>query len=178
MLGTAVIGLAGSIGGGFVGAMLQGRYQNRVERNRRLDRTTEIIAELDGLLMDAHPANLALLREPERVSAWMIELEGRWKTIRAQLLFLAARLDSPKTRNLAQELHTSVEFLLPGPSWLRNLPREVNEKDNFETALNISFWELERAKNLIARDALKELRTAVYANRRWGVPVSWQRRTA
>jgi uncharacterized protein YcfJ len=41
-LGLAAIGVAGTIGGGFVGAWIQGRHQEQMERQRQQERSAEV----------------------------------------------------------------------------------------------------------------------------------------
>ena len=61
-LGLAAIGVAGTIGGGFVGSWIQGRSQERMERQRQQERAAEVVGVAWQLHVDLTPLCLPSMR--------------------------------------------------------------------------------------------------------------------
>jgi hypothetical protein len=98
------IGAIAAISGGVVGAWLQGRHQQRTERDRRRERSGEILAEITALLDDADPGSLELDASPDSYNKTLVRLSERRSTIRLRLLTLAASHPSRDVRDLAGRL--------------------------------------------------------------------------
>jgi hypothetical protein len=90
------IGAAAAIGGGFVGAWVQGRTQERMERQRRREGVAELLASVDEFLRQSHPGIVeyqATTDEPDirldDIDAAMGELRIRSLDLRRKLSILA-----------------------------------------------------------------------------------------
>lgn len=102
------IGAAAAIGGGFVGAWMQGRGQQRLEQYRRRERFAEVLADVMSLLEDINPRQVRFgykLSDPDKFHG---DSEARQGTIRTRLLVLAAGHPESDVRSLARRLDKAV----------------------------------------------------------------------
>jgi hypothetical protein len=97
------LGLAGTLGGGFLGAWMQRQSQDRQEHRRQKDRDAEVVGTAYQLNIDAAPARLGLNRSPAELMAQMLELMLPHDASRTQLWMLAARHESEEVRELATQ---------------------------------------------------------------------------
>jgi hypothetical protein len=104
-LGQTAIGAAAAIGGGFLGAWLQGHSQERIERQRQRERAAELIGVAWQLHIEAAPDMLALFEEEQHARRAVVDLMQRHEAVRAQMWMLAVWYPSEKVRNLA--MHAS-----------------------------------------------------------------------
>jgi hypothetical protein len=101
------IGALAAIGGGFVGAWVQGRTQQRMEQDRRRERVAEVLAGIEGFLDEAGPglAILAVHDDPgiriDDPVATLARLGRQQVELRKKLLILAAGHPNAKVRNEA-----------------------------------------------------------------------------
>jgi hypothetical protein len=120
------IGAVAAIGGGAVGAWLQGKSAERIEKRRlrreedvdrqqRRERATVLLAEISDLLRDTMlhrifaehvPSDSEVLKE--QLFTERQELDARQKAAREQLLLLAIREPSPEVRRIARELEPAM----------------------------------------------------------------------
>jgi hypothetical protein len=105
------IGAAAAIGGGFVGAWVQGRTQERMERQRRREGVAELLASVGELVRQADPGALkyqATTDEPDirldDIDATMKEFRIRSLDLRRKLNILAVSHPARKVRDLAASL--------------------------------------------------------------------------
>jgi hypothetical protein len=121
-----VSGAVVAIGGGMAAAWLQGRSQERIERQRlrreeaverqhRRERAAEVLGEVSALLRDtdmeltnAEKFPEASTQRPEIIHAGIGELSAREKAISEQLLLMAIREPSAEVRRLAQDLDSAL----------------------------------------------------------------------
>jgi hypothetical protein len=131
------IGAAAALGGGVIGAWLQGRSQERIEqrrihheeradRHQRRDRAAEVLAEVSELLRDAFvERTLAQYLSPESLEGATgldsdrLELQQRHKAAREQLILMAIREPAPEVRRLARELEKAMDSSLHSVSYKR-----------------------------------------------------------
>jgi hypothetical protein len=115
------IGAGAAIGGGFISAWVQGRYQRRMERDRRRELAAEVLAAVRALLTDATPDPLGLFAHEETSQRILDALHERWQRIRVPLLTLGAGHPSrraKRVRDLARQLETATAATLAQDKWL------------------------------------------------------------
>jgi hypothetical protein len=98
---TATIGAASAIGGGVVGAWMQGRGQERRDRQGLRERAAELIGAACQLHLETAPDFLVTGRNKETVTKVAKELGPRHDAIRTQLWMLSIWYPSPRVRDLA-----------------------------------------------------------------------------
>jgi hypothetical protein len=81
-------GAAAAIIGGFVGAWMQGRNQQRSEQQQRRERAADVLAEVTALLEDANPVVLDH-GDPEQTLMALIQRRDK---LRMELLRLRRRI--------------------------------------------------------------------------------------
>lgn len=107
-LSQTALGAAAAIGGGFVGAWLQGRSTERIEAHRRRERSAHTLAEATALLQEADP-NRSLFRiKNNDVAEVMGPYLDRQEALRKPLLLLAVGHPSSRVRYLAIDLNTQL----------------------------------------------------------------------
>jgi hypothetical protein len=108
------IGALAAIGGGFVGAWVQGRTQQRMEQDRRPERAAEVLAGIEDFLSEAGPglATLAVHDDPgirlDDPAASLTRLSRQQVELRKKLLVLAAGHPNAKVRNEAGVLELTL----------------------------------------------------------------------
>jgi hypothetical protein len=115
---TATIGAVSAIGGGVVGAWMQGRGQERRDRQRLRERAAEVIGTAFQLHVETAPDMLVCGRSEETATKVADELGRRHDAIRTQLWMLSVWYPSPRVRDLALNatdamfgsLHASVQY--------------------------------------------------------------------
>jgi hypothetical protein len=142
---TAVIG---ALGGGVVGAWLQGRRQARSGRQQRRERAAEVLAEVKAFLVDAHPDRLAFNANQATNAETFQQLRDR---IRVPLLALAGGHPSRAVRDLARRLEVALANTFHTVEWLvGDLVRARDIRSDRQDALK------EHAKALRLHDELVE----------------------
>jgi hypothetical protein len=106
-----------ALGGGAVGAWLQGRRQDRAERTQRRDRAAEVLAEARAFLTDVTPDRLGINTSQERSPQVLQELGERRERIRVPLLTLAHSHPSATVRDLASRLEVEMANTLTMAGW-------------------------------------------------------------
>ena len=106
------IGAVAAIGGGCVGAWVQGRYQQRTERDRRRERAAEILAEVRALLTDANPDPLGTIVTEEWLQETFPTIRDRWLQARIPLLTIAVARPSKQVSDLARRLEEATSGTL------------------------------------------------------------------
>jgi hypothetical protein len=106
------IGAAAALTGGFIGAWLQGRTQQRMERERRREQAGAVLAEVRALLTDINPDPFGLFITRETLSSVLPPLHERWQRARIPLLTLAVVHPAKRVRNLARQLEQSASGAL------------------------------------------------------------------
>jgi hypothetical protein len=107
------IGAVAALGGGVIGGWLQGRNQDRLERNRRRDEAAKVVASTTALLRDADPTGeLASITHWGAVDNTLAELQRRQKQLQQPLLVMAASTPSKTVRRLAQDLEVALAISL------------------------------------------------------------------
>lgn len=100
------IGALAALAGGFIGAWWQARTQQRVERGRRLERASDVLASVMKLLEDLQPR---WFKFPGPTDRYVLdELRHEREAIGRQLLVLAASHPSARVRLLTLELDQAV----------------------------------------------------------------------
>jgi hypothetical protein len=112
------VGASAAIAGGFIGAWVQGRNQERTERDRRRERAAEILAEARALLTEAHPDHLVFNATPEDPPRTFDEFGDRWQGIRVPLLTLSTIGESERARRLARQLEPAIANALSRAAFL------------------------------------------------------------
>jgi hypothetical protein len=103
------IGAAAALGGGVIGGWLQGRNQDRLERNRRREEAAKVVASTTALLRDADPTGeLAYMAHWGAVDDTLTEVQRRQKQLQQSLLVMAASTPSKTVRRLAQDLEVAL----------------------------------------------------------------------
>jgi hypothetical protein len=124
-----------ALGGGAVGAWLQGRRQDRTERTQRREQAAEVLAEARAFLTDASPDRLGINASQERSPQVLQELGERRERIRVPLLTLAGSHPSPTVRDLARRLEVEMANTLHMAGWfVSDLLRNRDMESARETA--------------------------------------------
>jgi hypothetical protein len=163
------IGAAAAIGGGFVGAWVQGRTQERMERQRRREGVAELLASVDEFLAQTVPRMVvyqATTDEPEMrwddVDATMGEFRIRSLDLRRKLSILAVSHPARKVRDLAGLLEGLLgEGMETTSEYLRKV---LGQPPGAQVWADRSVEELGKAAkewNDIARQTLRELLNAI-----------------
>jgi hypothetical protein len=124
-----------ALGGGAVGAWLQGRRQASSERDQRRQRAVEVVAEVKALLTDANPGRLALNANQETFEKSFAALGERWQRIRVPLLTLWGGHPSKQVRDLARELEIATANTLIQTQWLVSDVLLSRDLDTHEEAM-------------------------------------------
>jgi hypothetical protein len=153
---------ASALGGGAVGAWLNGVRQDRADRDRRRDQAAEILAEARALLTDGNPDRLGLNAHPAMFDHTFPELTERWQQTRVRLLTLSAGHPSKRVRVLAGQLEVAIANTLTQAQWLvgdilknrdhTEAQRTANEANDKATRLLV---QLEQAIHRTGRRALR-----------------------
>jgi hypothetical protein len=139
-----------------VGAWLQGRRQDRADRDQRRDRAAEVIAEVKALLTDMNPERLGFNARQETFDMTLAELEERWQRLRVPLLTLWGGHPSKEVRDLSREIEIAAgNTLIDGKWFVADLLRG---KDHEEAHDNARLWH-ERATKLV-NEVLEAIRKA------------------
>jgi hypothetical protein len=163
------IGAVAAIGGGFVGAWVQGRTQERIERQRRREGVAELLASVSDFLMGSHPGLLAYQATSDEPNVRWDDIDASWKAFRIRGLDLRRKLDilavshpAPKVRELADLLEGQLaEGMEIGDEHLRKVLGQPPGSRNWA---NVSAEELEKdgeEQNNAARQTLRELLNAI-----------------
>jgi hypothetical protein len=126
-LGQTTIAAAAALGGGVVGAWVQGRTQARTERHRRREQAAQVLADLATLLEDADPEG-KLTRRHSNVDEVLRLLADRRNVLRARLLTLAAGQPSRPTRRLFRELDRAVTSSLIS-NWFLGMSEDASDRE-------------------------------------------------
>jgi len=114
---SIVAAVIAALGGGAVGAWLQGRRQDRAERTQRRERSAEVLAEARAFLTDVTPDRLGFNANEERSPQVLQELGERRERIRVPLLTLAHSHPSATVRDLATRLEIEMANTLHMAGW-------------------------------------------------------------
>jgi hypothetical protein len=163
------IGAAAAIGGGFVGAWVQGRSQERMERQRRREGVAELLASVDEFLRQADPGTLeyqATTDEPDirldDIDAAMGEVRIRSLDLQRKLSILAVSHPARKVRDLAGLLELQLGGVMePTHEYLRKV---LGQPPGTRDGVHYSVEELKKAAeewNDNARQTLRELLNAI-----------------
>jgi len=112
------VGASAALAGGFIGAWVQGRNQQRTERDRRRERAAEILAQARALLTEAHPDHVVFDANPEASPQTFDEFGDRWQGIRVPLLTLSTIGESERVRGLARQLEPAIANALSRAAFL------------------------------------------------------------
>jgi hypothetical protein len=142
------IGAGAALGGGFIGAWAQARYQRRAEQDRRREQEGAVLAEVRALLTDLAPDLLGLFATKRNTRDVFIPLNERWERIRIPLLTLAMVHEDKHVRDLARHLESSVSSTLSAAAvFIRDVVLSNDLHDSRERA-NQSY---EQANTLLTR---------------------------
>jgi hypothetical protein len=108
------IGAGAALGGGFIGAWTQARYQRHMERDRRCEEAGAVLAEVRVLLSDMEPDPLGLFATAETLREMFPPLQERWQRIRVPLLTVAMVHQVELVGDLARQLERSTTSALIG----------------------------------------------------------------
>jgi hypothetical protein len=134
-LGLATIGVAGTIGGGFVGAWIQGRHQEQMERQRQQERAAEVVGVVWQLHLDTAPDLLAIDRVEGQATEAVMELMKRHDAVHPRLTMLGAWYPSAKVRDLALEASVAMHGALDASvKYIRDYFKEPGEGASLEEA--------------------------------------------
>jgi hypothetical protein len=98
------IGAAAGIGGGLLGAWMQGRGQDRIERYRRRERFAQVLADTTALLHETNPRRPHFRYKLSDSSAYYSAIDRRLRSIRARLLLLSVEHPDRRIGDLARRL--------------------------------------------------------------------------
>ena len=163
------IGAAAAIGGGFLGAWVQGRTQERMERQRRREGVAELLASVGEFLMGSDPGLLAYQATSDEPNMRWDDIDASREAFRTRGLDLRRKLDilavshpAPKVRNLADLLEGYLaDVMETGDEYLRKVLGQPPGSRNWA---NMSAEELEKyseEQNNVARQTLSELLSAI-----------------
>jgi hypothetical protein len=105
------IGAAAAIGGGLLGAWMQGLGQQRLERDRRRERFAEVLADATSLLEELNPRRPHFGRKLSDPMAFHKDTGERLRSIRARLLILSVGHPDSQVRGLAGRLDKALHEL-------------------------------------------------------------------
>jgi hypothetical protein len=151
-----VAALIGALGGGVAGASLQGRRQDRVDRDQRRDRAAEVIAEVKALLTDLNPERLGFNAHEGTFDTSFTRLEERWQRLRVPLLTLWGGHPSKQVRDLSRDLEIAATNTLINGKWF--VVDLLRGKDSEEAHENARLWH-ERETKLV-NEVLEAIRKA------------------
>jgi hypothetical protein len=127
--------VASALGGGTVGAWLNGVRQDRADRDRRRDQAAEILAEARALLTDANPDRLGMNANPATFEQTFTDLGDRWQRTRVPLLTIGAGHPSERVRYYARQLEVAIAGTLTMSRWhVRDLLENRDARDARNTA--------------------------------------------
>jgi hypothetical protein len=142
-LAQTAMGAAAAIGGGFVGAWVQGRTLERMEQQQRLERAAEVLAEVTAILEDS---NLNML-DGDGADEELAALLERWDQVRMRLLMVATSHPSPRVRDRAGTLNALLLGSLSAMTYAIQEQGEDHERR----------WEVARGIHGRATEGLGEL---------------------
>ena len=150
------LGVAGTIGGGFIGAWMQDRTQRHLERERDRDRQAQFVAEAFQLHIDLAPSRFDGL-SPQELQDRINELTPRHDAILTQLWIIGVQ--NPDLRMLSQQVAAALtESLEKSAGFVharhRGMPAE-NEKLRKQAQVQSALTEQELAKLLAAMQSMK-----------------------
>jgi hypothetical protein len=162
------IGALAAIAGGFVGAWVQGRTQQRMEQHRRRERVAEVLAGVGSFLSRANPGGLRIqvltddpgirLNDP---AATMAELWSEHGELRSKLLGLAAGHPSAKVRSHAGLLELQLADCMESTDEL--IRRVTGRPPGSRNFADYSVEKLEEIGEENHRDASRDLRELLKA---------------
>lgn len=129
------IGAGAALGGGFIGAWTQARYQRHIERDRRREEAGAVLAEVRVLLTDMEPDPLGLFASAESLREVFPPLQEQWQRIRVPLLTVATVHQVKPVRDLARQLERSTtSTLIAVAVFARNVADSRDHQDTREEA--------------------------------------------
>jgi hypothetical protein len=155
-LGQTGIGAAAAIGGGIVGAWMQGRSHGQLERHRRREKFAEVLADTTSLLWVMNPQRPHF---GHRLSDWSMYHESSDElltSVRGKLLLLGVGHPNQRVRDLARRLDKAV-YELDSAMVIFVDSMETEQSSAAVAKLRIEAMERHAEANRLLADLLKAI---------------------